>query len=649
MSLHIARIEIENFRNFGKLVIDPFPATAVIVGQNNVGKSNLLFALRLVLDPDLPDSVRRLRAEDIFDGSGGFPQAVTVRIAVELAGFEDDSRASAALVDCFTADEPLRARIEYRFEPRMPVDGTGVNQTDTGVSGHDLTAADYDWRILGGPEDQARPVRSEPRRYIGVRVLPALRDASDELTRRRSPLRDLLDRIKPDPEILQGAVGDVNSAVELLLTDEAISGLQTSLRDQTIDMVGPALEVSPTLGITPAAPDQLLRQIRLFTDSNKRRGLGDTSVGTANVLYLALLLEAVKQRRISREHVTTILGVEEPEAHLHVQVQRRLFGYLLRQEPALLLTSHSPHIAAVAPLPSLVLLRATENGSIATTTARANITQQEQDDLERYLDATRAELLFAKLALLVEGDAERYVIPALAKAAKFDLDEYGVSVISVQGTDFGPFRRLLGKDGLDIPHSVLTDGDRSLDPHPATSDGLARALSLMESDIARRALDAFPVHPRRDGHLALDPELEREARRELCRNGIFVGDITLEIDLARCLPGPFSGAIKDLLGSRAATEQLDCLEKIRQSKDDIDVRKAFLKRIEAIGKGRFAQRLASHLAEEDLTPLQGMLDPVSPIGYALQVLDDASRRMRGRPLLESNEDTNGQDRAEALC
>lgn len=637
MSLHIARIEIENFRNFGKLIIDPFPATAVIVGQNNVGKSNLLYALRLLLDPDLPDSARRLRAEDIFDGSGGLQQAVMVRIVVELAGFDSDSRASSALVDCFTSDEPMRARIEYRFEPRMSVEGAEGHQPAPEGRVPELTTADYDWRILGGPEDQTKPVRSEPRRYIGMRVLPALRDASDELTRRRSPLRDLLDRIKPDPEILKGAVRDVNSAVELLLTDEAVSGLQGSLRGQTIDMVGPALEVKPTLGITPTAPDQLLRQIRLFTDNSKRRGLGDTSVGTANVLYLALLLEAVRQRRISREHVTTILGVEEPEAHLHVQVQRRLFGYLLRQEPALLLTSHSPHIAAVAPLSSLVLLRATEGGSIASTTARTKLTQQEQHDLERYLDATRAELLFARMALLVEGDAERYVIPALARAAQFDLDEYGISVISVQGTDFSPFCRLLGKDGLDIPHSILTDGDRSFDPYPVTSDGLARALRLVESDIAHKVLAAFPENPRRDGHIALDPELEREARQELCRNRVFVGDVTLEIDLARFLPRPFSRAIKDLCGPRAVTDQLDCLEKIHQNRDDAEVRKVFIRRIEAIGKGRFAQRLAGYIADEDLTPLSAIVDPTNPVGYALQILDDASRRMRGRRLIEEQQ------------
>jgi len=58
LGLHISRIEIKNFRNFQHLVIDNFPAHAVIVGENGVGKSNLLEAIRLVLDPSLPDAPR---------------------------------------------------------------------------------------------------------------------------------------------------------------------------------------------------------------------------------------------------------------------------------------------------------------------------------------------------------------------------------------------------------------------------------------------------------------------------------------------------------------------------------------------------------------------------------------------------------------
>lgn len=65
--MRISRVEISNFRNFQHLDV-LLCEYAVIVGENKIGKSNLLHALRLVLDPSLADSGRQLRDEDFWDG-----------------------------------------------------------------------------------------------------------------------------------------------------------------------------------------------------------------------------------------------------------------------------------------------------------------------------------------------------------------------------------------------------------------------------------------------------------------------------------------------------------------------------------------------------------------------------------------------------
>src|SRR6266581_4688325 len=101
MGVHVSRIEIKNFRNFGHLVLDPFPARAVIVGENGAGKSNLLHALRLVLDPTLPDSVRQLRSEDVWEGSpSALSSGMVVSIEIELQGYDDDDDAKSVLSSC---------------------------------------------------------------------------------------------------------------------------------------------------------------------------------------------------------------------------------------------------------------------------------------------------------------------------------------------------------------------------------------------------------------------------------------------------------------------------------------------------------------------------------------------------------------------
>lgn len=65
--MQISRITIRNFRNFKALDVR-LGQHAVFLGENKVGKTNLLFALRLILDPAMPDSMRRLRLEDFWDG-----------------------------------------------------------------------------------------------------------------------------------------------------------------------------------------------------------------------------------------------------------------------------------------------------------------------------------------------------------------------------------------------------------------------------------------------------------------------------------------------------------------------------------------------------------------------------------------------------
>ncbi|MBZ5683599.1 MAG: AAA family ATPase [Acidobacteriia bacterium] len=95
--MYISRIQIKNFRNFHELDVE-LGENAVIVGENKIGKSNLLHALRLLLDPSLPDSARQLRDQDFWDGlTRPLGKKDVITIAIDLADFEKDDRISAVL------------------------------------------------------------------------------------------------------------------------------------------------------------------------------------------------------------------------------------------------------------------------------------------------------------------------------------------------------------------------------------------------------------------------------------------------------------------------------------------------------------------------------------------------------------------------
>ena len=115
--MRISRIIIKNFRNFKSLDVK-LGEHAVVLGENKVGKTNLLFALRLILDPSLPDSARRLRLEDFWDGlERPLKKDDVIEISVEFRGFENNENLLAVLADHLVKPDPMVARITYLFRP----------------------------------------------------------------------------------------------------------------------------------------------------------------------------------------------------------------------------------------------------------------------------------------------------------------------------------------------------------------------------------------------------------------------------------------------------------------------------------------------------------------------------------------------------
>ena len=414
-------------------------------------------------------------------------------------------------------------------------------------------------------------------------MLPALRDAHTDLrTWSRSPLADLLRRLAIEPERLQAVADTAAAATGELLEDEDAQALIDALNARLVDLVGDVFAQPLALGVSAARSDQVLRAIRVLVDNG--RDLDRTSLGLANVIYLVLLLQQVAAATATEDQVATILGVEEPEAHLHPHLQRVLFGSLLATQPPLVLTTHSAHIASVTPLRSLALLRCGPDGTTARTVAGAGLDDGVIADLERYLDVTRAEMLFARGVILVEGAAELFLIPAFAEEMGMPLDELGISVCAVHGTDFAPYANLLGPNGLDVPRVVVTDGDA--DPRAVANayrPDLKRAARLVE----RAARDAHPARARRrrlgskhgPGWPAAACSSARTRWRSTC-----------------CPPPPPrcnapSPSWAPAIWCRHASQPRSAPRPTGSPED----RAKLIRYIERYGKGRFAQRLAAHL------------------------------------------------------
>ena len=144
--MHLSRVTIKNFRNFKCLDVS-LDAHAVVLGENKVGKTNLLFALRLILDPALPDTLRKLRLDDFWDG---LPRPLkaddVIEVSVEFCGFERNENLLAVLADHLVNPEPMVARVTYRYQP-IP-----------GLQGLPRSEADYEFLVFGGDRIE-NPIR----------------------------------------------------------------------------------------------------------------------------------------------------------------------------------------------------------------------------------------------------------------------------------------------------------------------------------------------------------------------------------------------------------------------------------------------------------------------------------------------------------
>jgi len=419
--------------------------------------------------------------------------------------------------------------------------------------------------------------------------LHALRDAEGELaTWRSSPLRPLLEDAIAEVSTaeLTAVAADLAAATTKLGALDPIKTLETDLRKAVAEVAGTSQDIKLRLGFAPTDALRLFRSIGLLIDDGKR-GITDASLGSANLALLTLKLAEFAWRRKKNERNYTLLCIEEPEAHLHPHLQRKVFQKLFASdtdEPlSLFLTTHSPNIASVAPLHSIVVLKATpDRGAKALSLAQLKLREEELEDLQRYVDTTRAEILFARGVIFVEGDAEAALLPVFAKSCGHDLDELGITVCNVGGVNFGPYVKLA--TALILPFAVITDWD----PLDGTKAPLGRKRALDLIDDILQTKGKGPLDAARRADLEAD---DGRLREKVKKAGLFLNSSTLEVEIART-----ATLVRPLLSILEA-ENFGTKRRKRLGQWKADTStvngEQLLAMVADVGKGRLAGRLAA--------------------------------------------------------
>lgn len=214
----------------------------------------------------------------------------------------------------------------------------------------------------------------------------------------------------------------------------------------------------------PSEAEKLLQSLKLFIgepEEDYEGGIHELSLGGANLIFLTLKLLEYKYRK-EKDKIANFLLIEEPEAHIHTHIQKALFDKLNYTDTQIIYSTHSTHISEVSNISSMNILGKYRNYS-EVYQPFIGLGEEEIMKVQRFLDAIRSNLLFAKSVILVEGDAEEILIPIMVKQTLgVSLDELGISLINVRSTGFENLAQLFHNHRIKKRCAIITDLDVSI-------------------------------------------------------------------------------------------------------------------------------------------------------------------------------------------
>jgi len=249
-----------------------------------------------------------------------------------------------------------------------------------------------------------------------------------------------------------------NSEIGITADEQGGKEIKDKFKEQTKTFLELNDSREPFFEITPAELNAILRKLELSLEKNK------SGLGTLNQLFMA-----AEMIHLKRENYTGLrLGlIEELEAHLHPQAQLRVLKSLINDNTndiQYILTTHSTILGSSIPLKYLNLCANSNVYSLDKDNTK--LSESDYQFLERFLDATKANLFFAKGVIFVEGDAENIIVPVIAEIIGKPLYKYGVSVVNVGHKGFFRYVNIFKrKDGTTLPIkvSIITDLDINVD------------------------------------------------------------------------------------------------------------------------------------------------------------------------------------------
>lgn len=466
--MFIKRFKIKNFRGIKDASIDFIKGVNILIGENNSGKTAVIDALRLCLSYGKQQRDIWVSVND-FHLDKNNPEAAIVDIEFHLYFEIEDEVEAGIYYDflCVGEDDNLELQIHFRY---YIDDRKGFKRVRSNV-----------W----GGDNEGQPITPNALELIYFIHLDALRDAVHSLRPiRGNRLGELYSKIVIDEEKQETLSGKVRKVLNddtewNELIDQGKEKVNEHLKETTISGKEQNVEIDFLPFEFRRIVDNLRIQTPVYSEDILDNGyeqkyfeLYQNGLGYNNLIYIATVLGDLKRQKELEKEAYVALLIEEPEAHLHPQLQNIFFNYLNKLNEIgfqIFVSSHSPTVTAKASLDSLIVLQEQDKKITSLSIKRSNLDEIDKKYLKKFLDVTKCQLFFANGVILVEGISEALLLPVFSEivGADYSIEKKGVELVNLDGVAFDHFGKLFNSDDADIRLNcrcaILTDDDRTED------------------------------------------------------------------------------------------------------------------------------------------------------------------------------------------
>jgi putative ATP-dependent endonuclease of the OLD family len=496
--MFLEKFNIKRFRAIKDITLTFNKGLNVLIGENNSGKTTIIDALRLCIGYGNLRRELYITTNDFYVEKGSVAEVASeiefhlyfkIEVPEEAAWYND------MLITNENGNQDVQLHFRYYIDEKSGIKRVkykfwgGANEGQL-ISPEVLSLLYYvHLDALRDAEQYLKPIRGN---RLGQLFASIQTDTDSE--------RDKEKKIEMAKKVRSAVDSDPDWNAHVAKGKEKINEhlTETSFTDdqQQIDIDFLPFDFNRLV-------DNLKIQMPVYSDEQlegdktrqKHFELSQNGLGYNNLIYSATVLGDIKQRKELEKEGFAALLIEEPEAHLHPQLQNLFFNYLSKldreQGFQIFVSSHSPTITAKADLKSVIVLQSPSHVISPLSLTKSGLTSENQNYLHKFLDVTKSQLFFSKGVILVEGISEALLMRIFSKkiGEDYDIEKAGIELVNLNGVAFEHFANLFNNDddakNLKTRCAIITDDDRDKESDEVSS----RAKKA--SDLAKKNLRVF--------------------------------------------------------------------------------------------------------------------------------------------------------------